>query len=534
MPHIIVILNNEIDIILDEIQLSYIITNLLNSFVGEVKYTFICYKNYINNYKNIIKSVIKEFNIIDIEPHNFGSIYSIINILNYIDDNEEIIITYSDYIINWSYYNFLLNCRINSLDGCITYINGYHPNKDDNYYYGNIQIDNDKVVNINNMYNIDNDDNLIFGIYYFKYGQYIKKYIRSFEYLDNNIDIANIFTYLINENLLINGYKIKYYMRLTNKLDTKYIINKRKLFENEYNKNINNNEEYMYYSHLFNNILEYPYINTILNKDIYLKKINKKCILIFHQGWGDLFSCNALVKYISTQFIETIVIFRKDAYDMIEYCYNKLKTQNNIRFLYLNKEISDNRLLIANILYAKNKNDDYIILPFGGYYEYLNDTIFKENIGKFGNINTIISYAYSQAFYNSYRIDLSVRFNYFHIERDYDKEDIIYSKYINNINNDYILIHDDPIRNMKITKISTKLTRVNLNGISNIMYDTLKLIEYAKEIHLIDSSYAILIYYFQNRYNSINNKKIFLHKYVRPYNNYNIYKYPSSNWIIVE
>jgi hypothetical protein len=534
MPHIIVILNNSEAIISDNRQLSYIINNLLNTFVGEIKYTFICIKNYINSYKNIIKSIIKQFNIIDIEPHNYSSIDTIISILNYIDDNEEVIITYSDYIINWSYYNFLLNCRINSLDGCITYINGYHPNKNDNNYYGNIEIDTDKVININNMYNIDNDDNLIFGIYYFRYGQYIKKYIRTLQKLDNNIYITNIFKYLIDEKLLINGYKIEYYMRLIDKLDFDYIINKKNLFENGYNKYTNNNQEYIYYSHLFNNILEYPYINNILNKDINLKKINKKCILIFHQGWGDIVICNALINYISAQFKETNVIIRKDAYDMIEYCYNKLKIINNIKFIYVDKQIIDNRFLFQFLVSEINKNDDYIILPFGHCFEHLNSPIFKDNVGRFGIFLNEGQYSFSPAFYISYRIDLSIRLNYFYIDRDNDKENILYKKYTQNIGKNYILIHDDPIRNMNIIKISNNLPVINLNGISNIIYDTIKLIENAQEIHLIDSTYSTFIYHMSNRYNNIDHKKIYLHKYARPNSDYKTFRYPVPKWTIIE
>jgi hypothetical protein len=66
-------------------------------------------------------------------------------------------------------------------------------------------------------------------------------------------------------------------------------------------------------------------------------------------------------------------------------------------------------------------------------------------------------------------------------------------------------------KNMNITKLSNNLHVINLNDISNIIYDTIKLIENAQEIYLINSIYSTFIYHMSNRYNNIEHKKIYLH-----------------------
>jgi hypothetical protein len=524
MVHVIILMSdginntNEIPVSIKKTEIDFIFNNIINAFVGELSYTVVCFDSHLKNtnMKDIINNILEKYSLISIEDHNKGVLYTLSNINNIIDDYEEVIITYCDFIINWSYYNFLLSCRIKNMDGCIPSYKGFHPlkNKSDNYGY--IKIDkNNYITDISYEDNIN--DIAIAGIYYSKHGNYIKKYIDLSDNLDKKKGLSYLYKRLIDDKLNIGTYSIDHILRLSPIDNLSYFNKKCKILKNIGIYDSNDNK---YWTEYF-------------NKYVSLIRYNIKCIVFFHQGWGDLISCNAIIKYISSQFSETIIIMRKDAYDMFTYCFNNLKQINNIKFLYLDKSTLDNRNNIYKLIIEKNKNNEYVILTFGNYLEHLNT--FKGNNGKFCINNTKLKYSYSQGFYNSYNIDLSVRFNYFHVERDTNIENLLYNKVISNINsNKYILKHDDSSRDIIITKLDSKLPIINLNGISSIMYDTLKIIENAEEIHLIDSSYSIMIYYMQNSYNFIKNKKIFMHKYARPVNDYTIYNYPKPNWIFIE
>ena len=95
----------------------------------------------------------------------------------------------------------------------------------------------------------------------------------------------------------------------------------------------------------------------------------------------------------------------------------------------------------------------------------------------------------------------------------------------------YIVLHNDKNRNKVISKKIPNLDVYELNGASDIFVDQIKILENAKEIHLIDSSWSVLIYFL-----SFHNEKIklipkFLHCYLHNGRDLEIYKNPiPKNW----
>jgi hypothetical protein len=69
---------------------------------------------------------------------------------------------------------------------------------------------------------------------------------------------------------------------------------------------------------------------------------------------------------------------------------------------------------------------------------------------------------------------------------------------------------------------------------SKIFIDQIKILENAEEIHLIDSSYSVMLYFLSFQNEKIKNIPKFLHSYSRNNRNINIYKDPQpENWIIL-
>ena len=96
---------------------------------------------------------------------------------------------------------------------------------------------------------------------------------------------------------------------------------------------------------------------------------------------------------------------------------------------------------------------------------------------------------------------------------------------------EYIVLHDDKNRNKVINKEISDLKIYELNGSSDVFIDQIKILENAKEIHFIDSSWSVLIYFL-----SFHNEKIklipkFLHCYLHNDRDLEIYKNPiPENW----
>lgn len=56
---------------------------------------------------------------------------------------------------------------------------------------------------------------------------------------------------------------------------------------------------------------------------------------------------------------------------------------------------------------------------------------------------------------------------------------------------------------------------VNLHFSSDLVFDMIKIIENAKELHLVSTFWALIIYYMQHKYNLFSKIPIFFHSYVR-------------------
>ena len=102
---------------------------------------------------------------------------------------------------------------------------------------------------------------------------------------------------------------------------------------------------------------------------------------------------------------------------------------------------------------------------------------------------------------------------------------------------DYIVLHDDSQRGINIdkSKLPNDIYVHQLNDGSKTMVDQIKILENAKEIHFIDSSYSVLIYFL-----SLTNEKIkqipkYFHYYANQREGYTIYENPiPKNWQILK
>jgi hypothetical protein len=131
------------------------------------------------------------------------------------------------------------------------------------------------------------------------------------------------------------------------------------------------------------------------------------------------------------------------------------------------------------------------------------------------------------------KLNLKVRETEFSVYRDDDSEN---KKYELLPEKDYIVLHDDSQRGINIdkSKIPNDIYVHQLNDSSKTMVDQIKILENSKEIHFIDSSYSVLIYFL-----SLTNEKIkqipkYFHYYANPREGHTIYENPiPENWQIL-
>ena len=221
--------------------------------------------------------------------------------------------------------------------------------------------------------------------------------------------------------------------------------------------------------------------------------IMNKLFFYSHQGWTDIINCLPLLNYYKeTECKNIYYIVREDAENLVKYYTKDL----NINIILIPKEILD-RHNIFDIIRDKNiiiDNND--LIKFHGMFDNLRRD--KYNLA-FTKCNGF----FSTRFYTAYNINPNVRINYFNITRNIEVENNIYNNFIIKYGTEYILTHG----NININK-NNNCCYVKLDEISTTFFDMITVLLNAKEIHVIDSIWAVIIFLLETRYNMFLNKNI--------------------------
>ena len=268
------------------------------------------------------------------------------------------------------------------------------------------------------------------------------------------------------------------------------------------------------------------YINNNLNNS------SKKLILIPHLELGDNIIFNGIVRHYCSIFDNVILVCKKMYEKQINYMYSDL---NNLTIYPVKGGAVEGINLIDEFYYDSDINNLLIkcnttFLPVSNSRtSYTN--IFTNVAGVVANV--INRSHYPKIFFDELELPYEFRYTKFKINRDYSSEDIIYNKLVNIVGNKYIVIIDDEKRNIviDIRYITNEypIFKLGNNSInkderletvkSDNIFNYIKLLENANEIHTIDSSIVLLI-------DALNlNVKTYIHRYARPqpveYNNPN-------------
>ena len=224
-----------------------------------------------------------------------------------------------------------------------------------------------------------------------------------------------------------------------------------------------------------------------------------------HLGLGDHILCNGLVRHFSEN--ENRV-----------YVFVKPTNINNVAFMY-----RDNPTIKLISMYdhevqqfmSINRNNKYIVAGISTeYHRKLNNNEYE---------------TFDIGFYDMVNIPLEYKWDKFHINRNQESEkDAFYNKLSLQDGEDFILIHDDVSRGMKLNLnyIQKGIKIINIANYQNIgIFDFIYAIEQAREVHVMNSSFACLIDTMQ-----IRNDNIFYHEYARPNTNFKL----KLNWNILK
>ncbi len=225
--------------------------------------------------------------------------------------------------------------------------------------------------------------------------------------------------------------------------------------------------------------------------------MTEELIIYHHLGLGDHIICNGLVRELikKNQYKSFKLIVKKNNISSVEFMYQDIK---NLSLISVNDDLEADQFILKN-------NIPYIKLGFKSP---------PENI------------TWDQLFYIEANIDFNKRWESFFIERNKSSEENLFNK-LNPNNEDYILIHNkgsDNIDRIKYEIINDKIKKIFVEKHTNVLFDYAKLIENAKEIHCVSSSFKDFV-------DSLGiEKKVYYHNIPpRPDSNHKT----KLNWILV-
>ena len=202
--------------------------------------------------------------------------------------------------------------------------------------------------------------------------------------------------------------------------------------------------------------------------------MSNNVFIYHHLGLGDHFHCNGVVRFIINHQHKNkkFKLFAKSKYyEMVKFMYRDIEDLKII-------EISNNE--------EQEKDEIESYIKDGDILEKIGFDYFLKNKNQNKTIDML--------FYEQFNIEYSRRFELTYWKRDHEKENRLYDLLVNNPN--YIFVHDDPSRGFTIPeKLLSKNYQIIKNSYEYSIFDYCKIIENAKEIHVMESSARCMMEY---------------------------------------
>lgn len=239
----------------------------------------------------------------------------------------------------------------------------------------------------------------------------------------------------------------------------------------------------------------------------YYKLYMKNGVLSFHQGWSDVINCLPLINYYARLYNNLTVISRSDKSNILEYY---IKDKPNVTIHYTPTDDTD------SIAIELSKDPTLDMLLHGFHDENRQDQYKKVFVQKYFSVKPdigILGIHFVKLFYELYDIPYITRIEDFNFTRDLNLEEKAYSSFLDECSTPYIVSHNGQKHEYVDFNLSNNLYNLNLNGRFKNIFSSIKILENASEIHLIDSIWAAFCYMLDCKFGIFKNIPIKLYPY---------------------
>jgi len=198
-----------------EVNGKMIIEYILDMFSPTDEYVFVCNDKHLEttNMRDVLINLAPTAKIVSMPPHKLGPVYSVKQVYDHIEDDEEVIVSYCDNPYLWDSKYFMQYIRNNELDGCVISHSGFHPHSLNHTKMAFMKTKAGLVEEIKEKECYTDDpmsEHASTGTYYFKRGRDVKKYFDIA--IEEDVSYNGEYYVTLVYNLLIrDGLRIGYY-----------------------------------------------------------------------------------------------------------------------------------------------------------------------------------------------------------------------------------------------------------------------------------------------------------------------------------
>lgn len=156
--------------------------------------------------------------IVVIEPHKDGPVRTLLDCAEHIPDDEEVVLNYCDFGVDWSFPDFQKWLADGKWDGAMTAYKGFHPHSLGPTLYAYMRNEGDRVVEIREKHHFTDDkleEYASSGLYYFRSGaemkRVAKKLVAQGERVNGEFYVSMLMQVLIEEGKRVGVYPLRHF-----------------------------------------------------------------------------------------------------------------------------------------------------------------------------------------------------------------------------------------------------------------------------------------------------------------------------------
>jgi NDP-sugar pyrophosphorylase family protein len=159
-----------------------IIQHVVEMFPGDHSFIFICNKNHLDatHMKDVLLLLVPSALIIPVDTHSQGPVYATSLAYPYIKDEDEVMVSYCDYGMEFDFDGMCKQIYEGLYDGAVPSYTGFHPHLLHKNLYGGILTDGKgRILEYKEKYSFTEDpmqSHHSVGAYYFRNGKEFKQY----------------------------------------------------------------------------------------------------------------------------------------------------------------------------------------------------------------------------------------------------------------------------------------------------------------------------------------------------------------------